>query len=64
MNLYRTATSIALALGALIAADTSSTQLAPGAPDATATPDGRYLPNQAPVFRDQISPNADQSKPD
>jgi hypothetical protein len=35
----------------------------PGAPGATTTIDGRYLPNPPPVFRGQISPNADQSKP-
>ena len=35
----------------------------PGAPGATTTIDGRYLPNPPQVFRGQISPNAVQSKP-
>jgi arylsulfatase len=36
---------------------------APGAPDATTTIDGRYLPNPPPQFRGEINPNALQSKP-
>jgi arylsulfatase len=35
----------------------------PGAPGATTTIDGRYLPNPPPPFRGAISPNAAQSKP-
>ena len=38
-------------------------QQAPGAPDATTTIDGRYLPNPPPKFGGEISPNALQSKP-
>jgi len=37
--------------------------IAPGAPGATATPDGRYLPNPPTPFGGQISPNAVDSKP-
>jgi arylsulfatase len=36
---------------------------APGAPDATTTIDGRYLPNPPTQFRGEINPNALQSKP-
>ena len=35
----------------------------PGAPDATRTIDGRYLPNPPPVFGGEINTNAYQSKP-
>jgi arylsulfatase A-like enzyme len=35
----------------------------PGAPGATSTIDGRYLPNPPPKFEGQISPNAVDSKP-
>jgi arylsulfatase A-like enzyme len=35
----------------------------PGAPDATRTIDGRYLPNPPPAFGGQINTNAYQSKP-
>ena len=35
----------------------------PGAPSATQTIDGRYLPNPPAPFGGEIAPNADQSKP-
>ena len=35
----------------------------PGAPDATTTIDGRYLPNPTPKFEGDINVNAYQSKP-
>jgi len=52
-------------LSAALAVPTSAQQVTgtPGAPGATSTIGGRYLPNPPPIFRGQISPNADQSKP-
>jgi arylsulfatase A-like enzyme len=38
-------------------------EAAPGSPGATATIDGRYLPNPPPKFEGEISPNAVDSKP-
>jgi arylsulfatase len=42
---------------------TQQTTGAQGAPDATTTIDGRYLPNPPPQFRGEINPNALQSRP-
>ena len=56
-------------LGAVLLSSTVAAALAqeatgtPGAPGATTTIDGRYLPNPPQQFRGQISPNAAQSKP-
>ncbi len=66
---YLTATG---KLSALLSADVKETAApvktadagpAPGAPDATTTIDGRYLPNPPPKFGGEINPNALQSKP-
>jgi arylsulfatase len=54
--------SLLLSVGA-VAALAQQTSGAPGAPDATTTIDGRYLPNPPPPFRGEINPNALQSKP-
>ena len=44
-------------------AKTADAGPASGAPDATTTIDGRYLPNPPPKFGGEINPNALQSKP-
>ena len=49
--------------GLLLAAASASAQQVAGAPGATTTIDGRYLPNPPPPFRGEISPNASESKP-
>ena len=53
-------------MGLLIAAGLtvgpSAAQQVPGAPDATTTIDGRYLPPPAPPFGGEINLNAAQSK--
>lgn len=66
MSLRNTARSIALAAGCVLgmtAAFAQQQTVPPGAPGATTTIDGRYLPNPPQPFRGQISPNAAQSKP-
>jgi arylsulfatase A-like enzyme len=65
MSLRNTALSVALAASWVFGATAAIAQqqtLPSGAPGATTTVDGRYLPNPPPIFRGQISPNADQSK--
>src|SRR5215831_6103264 len=54
--------SAVLALTALNA-HAQQTTGTPGAPDATRTIDGRYLPNPPPAFGGEINTNAYQSKP-
>jgi arylsulfatase len=55
----------ALAAVALIGGPSFAQQITgvPGAPSATQTIDGRYLPNPPAPFGGEITPNADQSKP-
>ena len=55
------ATTIAPAT--VIGADAQETTGAPGAPNATTTIDGRYLPPPPPPFQGEINLNAAQSKP-
>jgi len=65
MSLRNTARSIALA-GICVCGITvalAQQTLPPGAPGATTTIDGRYLPSPPQPFRGQISPNAVDSKP-
>jgi arylsulfatase len=53
-------------IGAALAAESTAAEritVAPGAPRATATIDGRYLPNPPQPFRGDIQPNAMQSTP-
>jgi arylsulfatase len=53
-------------MGAALAAGPALAQQVtgvPGAPDATTTLDGRYLPPPPPQFRGEIGPNASQSTP-
>jgi arylsulfatase A-like enzyme len=54
---------IAASLPAAVLAQADKTSVAPGAPGATVTVDGRYLPNPPAEFRGDISPNAADSKP-
>src|SRR5437870_4923906 len=65
MSLRNIALSIALTTSILgtTAAIAQPQTFPPGAPGATTTIDGRYLPNPPQVFRGQVSPNAAQSKP-
>jgi arylsulfatase A-like enzyme len=62
--------SLVLSLGLLLGIMQSPNAIAqqqttgtPGAPDATRTIDGRYLPNPPPAFGGEINTNAYQSKP-
>jgi arylsulfatase A-like enzyme len=52
-----------LSLAALLAAGPATAQQVAGAPGATTTIDGRYLPPPPPQFGGAISPNAAQSTP-
>ncbi|WGD49556.1 arylsulfatase [Bradyrhizobium sp. CB1650] len=52
-----------LLASAALNAHAQQTSGTPGAPDATRTIDGRYLPNPPPVFGGEINTNAYQSKP-
>jgi arylsulfatase len=66
MSLRNTIPAIALAASWIFGTAAALAQqqtLAPGAPGATTTIDGRYLPHPPSAFRGQISPNADRSKP-
>jgi arylsulfatase A-like enzyme len=56
------AASLLFALGTAALAQ-QTTGAPSGAPDATRTIDGRYLPNPPPQFGGEINPNAYQSKP-
>jgi len=52
-----------LPLLAAASASAQETTGTPGAPNATSTIDGRYLPNPTPPFGGEINLNASQSKP-
>ena len=54
---------LAIALGLAGAAAAQPTSSTPGAPGATTTVDGRYLPHPPQIFRGDIQPNAIQSRP-
>jgi arylsulfatase A-like enzyme len=56
-------TVLAVALVAAAPASAQQKAAAPGAPGATTSVDGRYLPNQPQEFKGEISPNAADSKP-
>jgi arylsulfatase len=58
--LYAALAAVALPRGPSVAQQITGT---PGAPNATQTIDGRYLPNPPPPFGGEITPNALQSKP-
>jgi hypothetical protein len=55
--------AVFLLTGAPAAANAAETTGTPGAPDATSTIDGRYLPNPPAPFGGTIDLNAAQSKP-
>jgi len=57
--------TVVLAVGTGLSAFAPAQQVTgrPGAPGATTTIDGRYLPPPPPVFKGEIDPNAAQSKP-
>src|SRR5277367_6128015 len=58
----RVATSILIVMSCAGLAPAQQTTGVPGAPDATTTIDGRYLPAPPQQFQGQINLNADQSK--